>query len=93
MIQNNVTIEDGIYFLFPEGSSWIVAEFHNGKLVRESDESQVDLHNAAGDAWANIVPNEDTDKLVEEPMSFAIVKAVCGEKAIAEYVSVYKKFD
>jgi hypothetical protein len=93
MTQNNVTIEDGIYFLFPEGSCWVVAEFHNGKLVAESDESQLDLHNAAGDVWSGIIPNAENDEFIDEPVSSVIVKSVMGDDYHAECVSVYKKID
>lgn len=74
----NEQINDGIYFLHPEGSCWIGAEYRDGCCVGRIEESNASTHSAAGDRYAGVVPSEsdqDVDLLIAE----AIVRDVMGD--------------
>jgi hypothetical protein len=87
-----IEIEDGVYFLHPEGSAWIAAEFRGGKLVDQTSESNAGSHNAAGDAWAGVEPSE-YDEETEGDVAAAIVRAVMGEGTDADCVVVTTSAD
>jgi hypothetical protein len=59
-------IEDGVYFLHPDGSAWIAAEFRHGKLASMTEESN---------AWVGMHPS-DGDGEVDTDMAVAIVAEV-----------------
>ena len=79
-MQNQVAtkVEDGIYFVHPDGCCWIAAEFRNNRCVGTTQESDLGTHNAAGDDWADVEPSE-TDVVIEGDMAVAIVHRVIGE--------------
>ena len=54
-------IEDGIYFLHPDGCGWIAVEFRGGERVGRTDQYQAGTHAAAGDRWDGVVPSVDYD--------------------------------
>lgn len=80
-------INDGTYFLHPEGSCWIGAEYRNGRYVGRIEESNAATHAAASDHHAGTVPSEaDTD--VDIATAEAIVREVMGEDTCSDMVVV-----
>jgi hypothetical protein len=80
-------MKDGLYFLHPEGSAWIGAIFRNNKLARTFYECNANMHQAANDDLANLVP-QDTDVEVDEDEVKEIIREVMGENTICEMVVV-----
>ena len=82
-------IPDGVYFLHPEGSSWIAAEFRKGKCVDTTEASNAGTHEAANDDWSGCVPSDD-DREVSIAVSTEIVREVMGDDVYPEMVIVMK---
>jgi hypothetical protein len=74
------TIRDGVYFIFPEGSAWIAAEYRDGKYQDTAHEADADMPAAPGDKWAGVVPS-DSDVEVDADLSDAIVRNYVGDDA------------
>ena len=90
--ETKTTIEDGTYFLHPEGSCWIAAQFRNGRAIGYAEESNASTHAAAGDSWGGVVPS-DTDVDVEPYEADMIVSAVMGEDTDPTMVVVQRAGD
>ena len=84
------TITSGVYFLHPEGSGWIAAEFDGGRVIDRTEESNADTHAAARDSWADVVPSDD-DTEVDGDLAAAIVAAVMGGGTDASMVAVTRR--
>jgi len=80
-------INDGTYFLHPEGSGWIGAEYRNGRYVGRIEESNAATHAAANDHYAGTVPSE-SDQDVDVATAEAIIRDVMGEDTCADMVVV-----
>lgn len=74
------TIRDGIYYIFPEGSAWIAAEFRGGKCVDTAHEADAGTHEASCDEWAGVVP-ADSDVDVDADVADAIIREAIGDDA------------
>jgi hypothetical protein len=85
-------IEDGIYFLQPEGSAWIAAKYTDGKLVGNAYEADQSTHQTSRDEWANVYPR-DTDEEVDTDEATVIVRQVMGENTHVDMVVVSKMVD
>jgi len=72
-------IEDAIYFLHPEGGSWIAARFRSGHLISQTQECNAATHAAANDFWADVVPSGD-DAEIGGAVAEAIVREVMGDE-------------
>lgn len=86
--RNNI-MKDGIYFLHPEGSCWIGAEFRHGRQVGQIEQCNAATHAAANDSYAGVVPS-DADVDVDLETAEAIVREVLGEDTCAEMVIVQR---
>lgn len=82
-------IPDGVYFLHPEGSAWIAAEFRRGKCVDTTEAANAGTHATANDDWSGCVPSDD-DKEVSSTVATAIVREVLGDDVNSEMVIVMK---
>lgn len=80
-------IQDGIYFLHPEGSCWIAAQFRCGRMVDQTEEANADTHWAAKDRWSGVIPRDDHAEC-DQDESAAIVREVMGEDVDADMVIV-----
>lgn len=78
---------NGLFFIHPEGSSWIAAKFSDGELVDTVYEADAGTHQAANDSWAWIVPGED-DLEVDADPGDEIVGLVLGEDTDRSMVTV-----
>lgn len=85
-------IIDGMYFLHPEGSCWIGAEYRNGLYIGRIEQSNAATHAAARDHYAGTVPSE-TDEEVSLPVAEAIVRDVMGEDTDPHMVVVTKSHE
>jgi hypothetical protein len=83
-------VPDGVYFLHPEGSSWIAVEFDGGQMIDRTEESNADTHSAANDSWAGVVPSDD-DSEVDGDIAAAIIAAVMGDDTESDMVVVTKR--
>lgn len=81
------TICDGTYFLHPDGSAWVAAVYRGGDWVATVHEATAEMHAAAGDDLAGIVPDE-TDEPVVGAVCDRIVAEVFGDDTDRECVSV-----
>jgi hypothetical protein len=81
-------MKDGIYFLHPEGSSWIGAIFENEKLVTTIEACNAATHAAANDDLAGIVPQDTDVELDDEDTCEEIITQVMGEDICQEMVVV-----
>jgi hypothetical protein len=70
-------MKNGLYFLYPEGSGWIVADIRDSQVKGRAYESDVDTHDAARDNWAGIIPSE-ADTIVQGEKSVATVPSSDG---------------
>lgn len=77
-MKTTTKIADGIYFLHPDGSCWIGADYRNGRCVGRIEESNAATHAAAGDRYAGIVPS-DIDEDIDLETAEAIIRDVMGE--------------
>ena len=82
-------MNNGVYFLFPEGSAWVAAEFRDGELTATANEAEAGTHTAARDSWADVVPQE-SDKELDTEDADEIVRAVFGEDVNVEMYVVTK---
>jgi hypothetical protein len=82
-------ITDGVYFLHPEGSSWIAVEFEDGEIIDRTEESNAGTHAAANDSWADVVPSEG-DEEVSGETALAIIAAAMGGDTDTDMVIVTK---
>lgn len=80
-------IPDGIYYLHPEGSCWLVAIFRDGVCVGESSKDVQSTHDAAGDSLSGLAPSDDDDEC-DGDLSVAIIRDVMGEIHHPEMVIV-----
>lgn len=90
-IKNNrgeTIMKDGLYFLHPEGSSWIGAIFKNEKLVTTIEACNAATHAAANDSLADIVPQDADVEVDDEDECKEIIKEVMGEDTHVEMVIV-----
>ncbi len=71
-------IEDGVYFLHPDGSGWEAVKFQDGQLLAATEESMATTHRAANDWWAGIEPGYD-DVVVPDDLAREIVLIVEGK--------------
>lgn len=83
-------ITDGVYFLHPEGSGWIAAEFCGGKMIDRTEESNASTHDVANDSWSGVVPSDD-DTGLDYDVAVAIVSEVMGDDADSSMVVVTKR--
>jgi hypothetical protein len=85
-------IANGVYFLHPDGSAWIAAQFAGGKCVGMAYESDAGTHQAANDSWGGVVPSaDDNDVGIEQ--AEAIIRECMSEETNCEMVVVQKMSD
>lgn len=85
------SIQNGMYFLHPEGGCWIGAKFCGGVLVGRIAEANAAIHAAAGDHYDGCVPDVD-DVDVTPYESDMIVAEVMGENIDASCVIVQRSY-
>ena len=85
-------IDDGIYFLHPEGGCWIGAKFRGGRHVGRIDAANAATHDAAGDHYAGVIPSE-SDEDVDLDTAAEIVRIVMGDDTDAEMVTVQQRVE
>lgn len=57
-------VEDGVYFIHPDGCCWDAIRVCKNKIIAIAHESDANTHAVAGDDWSGVVPS-DTDEIVE----------------------------
>lgn len=80
---------NGIYFLHPEGSCWVGAEYRGGRYVGRIEESNAATHAAARDHYAGTVPSE-SDQDVDLATAETIIREVMGEDTCVDMVIVQR---
>lgn len=88
-MKTTIKIADGIYFLHPEGSCWIGAEYRRNRCVGRIEQSNAETHTAAGDQYAGIVPSE-ADEDVDPVTAEAIIRDVMDKDTRVEMVIVQR---
>ncbi len=73
-----MSIEDGVYFLHPEGSGWEAVRIKDGQVVAATEESMAATHRAANDSWAGVEPGDD-DITLAANVAAEVVYIVEGE--------------
>lgn len=89
-MSKTTTIENGIYFLHPDGSAWIAAHFAGGKCVDMAYESDAGTHQAANDSWGGVVPS-DADTDVDIETAEAIIRECMSDDTNCEMVVVTRQ--
>ena len=74
---NKVEIEDGIYILWPEGSSWISVTVEDGEITGKFEQSEFETHVAARDRFAKSGPSDD-DTNVDDRGILKMIADYCG---------------
>jgi len=69
------TPADGIYFVWPEGSGWDAVRVRDGRVIAATGDADADTHAAARDAWAGIVPTDDTEHDIPVADQLAVLAA------------------
>jgi hypothetical protein len=72
MANTEIEVEDGLYFLHPEGGMWSAVRFRGGKLRDSMEGCEASSHSAANDSWAGVEP-EESDIEVDNNTADAIV--------------------
>ncbi len=67
-------IDDGVYFLHPEGSDWIALRFRNQKIVGQSCGADLGTHNAANDDWSEIEPSDSDEECESDEIASTIIR-------------------
>ncbi len=69
------TIPDGVYFLHPDGSTWIAARYRSGHFVGQTEECLSQTHASARDRWSLVGPKV-SDQIVDEEISELVIADV-----------------
>lgn len=90
VVDDRLDLADGVYYLYPEGSSWIGCMVERGRVVGTWLQQDAETHAAARDKWAGLVPSEDDELLddCEEEAGRELISRVLGKRCHAEMVAV-----
>ena len=97
-----VSIPDGGYYLWPQGSAWIYVRMSGGRIRSMTEEANLATHIAARDRFASLDPEAhspiDDDqnvspRIVGRDTAEAIIQEVMGEDTDPEVVWVVREED
>ena len=90
MMSDETRISDGNYFLHPEGSCWILAQYYEGKYCGGTEQACAETHMAGNDQLAGIVPSDD-DEEMDADVAEAIIRDVMGYDTYLDMVVVTRQ--
>jgi len=91
-----VSIPDGGYYLWPEGSAWIYVRMSGGRIRSMTEEANLATHVAARDRFSSLDPeahSPTSPRIVDRDTAEAIIQEVMGEDTDPELVWVIREQD
>jgi len=70
------TIEDGTYYLHPDGGSWARVTYSGGQIVGWAEESEQATHDAARDRDRGMWPSENDPEIAHDLAALIVADAM-----------------